>query len=377
MGQADEITLKSADNSINISGELLEFANGTYIVETSFGPLRIAGENVECFGEGCPVVVVENVGPVVWDVSLWGKRRAFTEHVEKLAELIDEKSGGDFTLNLDYGGLSPSRENLDGIAAGKFEMAQFCVGYHPEKTPTLTVLELPFLGTSTLELERKASENIYNHPAAIAEMDGWNATLLMPSPQPQQNIAGVGQPPMSLADFTGMKIRATGGIGEAVSAMGAEAFAIPAPGVKDALSTGEINAASFAPHAHMAFGTLENAFWWTTNLNPGTSNCPIVVNSDALEGLSDTHRIALTSSIDAAVDHYVDHYTNVTMAAFEPALRERGIIELTINDQILSAIDEVVAAPVANAWIADKSAMGLPAQELYDLLISTVNGGGS
>jgi len=79
-----------------------------------------------------------------WNVSLWGKRRAFTEHVEKLAELVAEKTDGDFTLNLSYGGLSKNRENLDGISIGAFEMAQFCAGYHRDKNPTITVLELPF-----------------------------------------------------------------------------------------------------------------------------------------------------------------------------------------------------------------------------------------
>ena len=43
---------------------------------------------------------------VEWNVSLWGQRRAFTEHVEKLAELVSEKTGGEFTLNISYGGLS-------------------------------------------------------------------------------------------------------------------------------------------------------------------------------------------------------------------------------------------------------------------------------
>ena len=28
-----------------------------------------------------------------WNVSVWGKRRAFTEHVEKLAELVSAKPG--------------------------------------------------------------------------------------------------------------------------------------------------------------------------------------------------------------------------------------------------------------------------------------------
>jgi len=32
-----------------------------------------------------------------WNVSLWGKRRAFTEHVEKLAELVETKTNGTAT----------------------------------------------------------------------------------------------------------------------------------------------------------------------------------------------------------------------------------------------------------------------------------------
>ncbi|MEL6700109.1 MAG: C4-dicarboxylate ABC transporter substrate-binding protein, partial [Pseudomonadota bacterium] len=133
-----------------------------------------------------------------WNVSLWGKRRAFTEHVEKLAELVDAKTGGEFTLNISYGGLSNNRENLDGISIGAFEMAQFCAGYHRDKNPSITVLELPFLGVETLEQERKVSQALYQHPAAVADLARWNATLLMPSPLPQYNIVGKGDAPAAL-----------------------------------------------------------------------------------------------------------------------------------------------------------------------------------
>ncbi|MCI5096979.1 MAG: C4-dicarboxylate ABC transporter substrate-binding protein, partial [Rhodobacteraceae bacterium] len=88
-----------------------------------------------------------------WNVSVWGKPRAFTEHIEKLADLVSEKTDGGFTLNISYGGLSKNRENLDGISIGAFEMAQFCAGYHRDKNPSITVLELPFLGISSLEQE--------------------------------------------------------------------------------------------------------------------------------------------------------------------------------------------------------------------------------
>ena len=97
-----------------------------------------------------------------WNVSLWGTRRAFTEHVEKMAELVSEKTNNEFNLNLSYGGLS--------------------------KNPSITVLELPFLGISSLEQGSQISQALYQHSAVVEDMARWNATLLMPSPLPQYNI---------------------------------------------------------------------------------------------------------------------------------------------------------------------------------------------
>ena len=240
-----------------------------------------------------------------WNVSLWGKRRAFTEHVEKLAELVNTKTNGEFTLNISYGGLSKNRENLDGISIGAFEMAQFCAGYHADKNPSITVLELPFLGVSSLEEERKISQALYQHPAAVADLARWNATLLMPSPLPQYNIIGVGDAPKTLSEFAGLTVRATGGIGAAMSAVDAVPTSMSATEVRQSLDSGVVKAVAFAPHAHMAFGTVEAGKWWTTNLNPGTVNCPVVVNTDALGALSDDHREALLGSVDEALDYYL------------------------------------------------------------------------
>lgn len=307
-----------------------------------------------------------------WNVSLWGKRRAFTEHVEKLAELVSEKTNGDFTLNISYGGLSKNRENLDGISIGAFEMAQFCAGYHRDKNPSITVMELPFLGVSSLDQEREISMEVYKHPAVQADLGRWNATLLMPSPLPQYNLVGVGDAPATLADFAGLSVRATGGIGAAMETVGAVPTSMSATEVRQAMDSGVVKAVSFAPHAHMSFGTIENGKWWTTNLNPGTVNCPVVANTDALADLSDEHREALLGSIDEALDHYIDTYNNKTMAAWGPALQERGITEVTFADSEIAAFKEAAAAPAAAAWIEENTARGLPAQELYDLVTGLV-----
>ena len=309
---------------------------------------------------------------VEWNVSLWGKRRAFTEHVEKMAELVSAKTNGDFTLNISYGGLSKNKENLDGISIGAFEMAQFCAGYHRDKNPSITVLELPFLGVSSLEEERTISQAVYKHPAVVADLARWNATLLMPSPLPQYNLVGVGDAPRTLADFKGMAVRATGGVGKAMAAVGAVPTSMTATEVRQALDSGVVKAVAFAPHAHMSYGTVETGAWWTTNLNPGTVNCPVVANTEALAALSDEHRAALLGSIDESLDHYISAYNGATMDAWGPKLAEKGIVSVTYEGAELAAFKDAVAGPAAAAWITDMNAKGLPAQELYDLVTGMV-----
>ncbi|MDC9719967.1 MAG: C4-dicarboxylate TRAP transporter substrate-binding protein [Gammaproteobacteria bacterium] len=323
----------------------------------------------------CAAVALAVSGEVLavqWDVSLWGKKRAFTEHVEKMAELVSAKTNGEFTLNISYGGLSKNKENLDGIAIGAFQMAQFCAGYHRDKNPSITVLELPFLGVESLEQERAISQAVYQHPAVQKDLSRWNATLLMPSPLPQYNLVGVGDGPKTLDDFAGLSVRATGGIGKAMAAVGAVPTSMSASEVRQALDNGVVKAVAFAPHAHMSYGTVETGKWWTTNLNPGTVNCPVVVNTDALADLSDAHRDALLGSVDTALDHYIATYNGKTMDAWGPTLEAKGIQLISYTADELAAFKTKVAGPAAAAWIEDTAAKGLPAQELYDLVTGLI-----
>ncbi len=308
---------------------------------------------------------------VTWNVSLWGKRRAFTEHVEKLAEEVKNRTNGRFEIKIHYGGLSKPKENLDGISIGAFEMAQFCAGYHRDKNPTITVLELPFLGVKTLDEEVAVSMAVYNHPATRKDLARWNARLLMPSPMPQYNLAGTGKPPRKLDDFKGMRIRATGGIGEAFKMVGAVPTSVTATEAYNALESGVVDAVAFAPHAHLAFRTIDIAKWWTDNLNPGTVNCPVVVNIDAYEALPPEFRKALDDSVAPALAHYIDNY-NRLLAKWDGILKEKNIEVVHIPDEEIARFRAMAADPIREKWIRDMSAQGLPAQELYDLVIETL-----
>ena len=306
-----------------------------------------------------------------WNVSVWGKRRAFTEHVEKLAELVSAKTNSEFTMNVSYGGLSKNRENLDGISIGAFEMAQFCAGYHPDKNRVVTVLELPFLGVANLAEEVAVSHAVYAHPAAVEEMKQWNARLLMTSPMPQYNLVGTGEPRTKLADFIGMRVRATGGLGKAFAAVGSVPTSVTATEAYQAMESGVVDTVAFAQHAHLSYGTINRADWWTANLNPGTVNCPVVVNIDAYEALSDEHRTILDESVDESIVHYLANYGDL-LKRWDTVLDEKGVQKVEISDTELASFRSTAADPIRAAWIADMEAQGIPGQELYDLVMSTL-----
>ena len=308
---------------------------------------------------------------VEWNVSVWGKRRAFTEHIEKLAELVKAKTNGEFTMNVSYGGLSKNRENLDGISIGAFEMAQFCAGYHRDKNPTITVLELPFLGVKDLAQEVKVSHAVYKHPAVEKDLARWNAKLLMTSPMPQYNVAGVGDAPKSLEDFNGMRIRATGGLGNAFEKVGATPTSVTSSEAYTALESGVVDSVAFAQHAHLSFRTIDIAKWWTVNLNPGTVNCPVVVNIDAYNALSDEHRKVLDESVDESIDHYLANYAKL-LEKWEGILAEKNVMKVEYTDEQIAAFRDKAAKPVRDSWLAEMKAAGVPGEELLALVEKTL-----
>ena len=285
-----------------------------------------------------------------WNVSLWGKRRAFTENVEKLAELVAKKTNGDFKMNISYGGLSKAKENLDGISFGAFEMAQFCSFYHNDKNPTITVTELPFSKEVSLARVAEIYKKVFEHPIVKKDLARWNATLLMPTPLPQYNLVSKTDVLTKLSDFNGMRVRGPGGIMGVLAKLGAVKTGVPFSEVRQSMDSGVIDAATFAPHAHLATKTFKVGKWASTNLNLGSANCPVVVNTDALNALSAKNREALLGSVDEAIAFYVDNYNNNTTGKYEKAVTEEGLTRVTFTPAQTAELNDL-AASVRDEWV--------------------------
>lgn len=312
-------------------------------------------------------------GPEVhWKMSLWGKRRAFTEGAEYASAQVAERTGGKFTIKLFYGQqLSKSKENLDGISLGAFEAAIFCAAYHPGKNAPLNVLDLPFLPLDDFGVMRKVHDAIYSHPSAHEALSKWNAYIYMSNILPQYEYMGRGAPPQSVADFEGKRLRALGGMGRAARMIGATPSTMPASETYTALQRGTVDAIGF-PYSYTfaAYKLDEIADWVTTNMSLGTVNCPSVFNTSAWEALPDQYKELLLSLKDGAYAA-MDAAYKAKDVANEKKWSEGGKIQMVqIPEEEMAEFRRIAGEPAWNAWVEENKDK-IPAQELLDLVLST------
>ena len=293
-------------------------------------------------------------GPkLTWDVSLWGKERAFTAGVERLARLIDRNTDGNWNLVLHYGeALSKARENLDGLSVDAFQAAMFCNFYHPRKNPALMALTMPFLPMRSWDDNRKARDAVYAHPAVQQELARWNAMTYVSSYLPQYEFLGRGEAPRTLDDWKGLTVRAGGGLGRAMKVLGSTPTSSTATEVYTGVQQGTMDAVSFPfSYGHVDYKIHEVTDWFTSNLTPGTSDCPVAFSIRAYERLPDQYKALLADVKEDVVQTQIQAYIEMDERNL-PMLR-RELQEVRYSDAELAEFRAAAGRPVIDAWIEE------------------------
>lgn len=307
--------------------------------------------------------------PVFWKFSVWGKSRALTAGPEHLAARLAEETDGKFQLKIFYGNqLSKAKENLDGMKVNAFEAAIVCNFYHPAKTPALMVMSLPFLPVKDFDSSLAVRGALYEHPAVLADLERWNAVPYTSTHLPQYEFMGTGEPPQKLEDWNGLRVRAGGGVGLAMEKLGAVRQSMPATEVYTALQRGIADAVSFPfTYAHGAYKLQEVANWFTGNLQPGTADCPIIVNKTAHEKLPDQYK-DLLQSLRPEVDNVYRTAYGKADEKYLPIFRE-ALTEITYSPETRAEFQKVAGEPIWQQWVSDNQET-FDAQGVLDTVLS-------
>lgn len=324
-----------------------------------------------------PVSAAEVDGPKVqWRLSTWGNPRAVTAGMEYVAEQVRQKTDGNFTIDIGYAEkYSKARENLDSLKLGAIDAALICNIYHPGKNPALMVYSLPFLPLSDWEVNRAVTQKLNEHPVFKKEMDQWNAMIYVNVLNPQYEFMGRGEPPLKLSDWQGKRVRAGGGLGDAMGKLGAVKTTTTAPDVYMSLQRGTMDAASFPfTYSHASFKIPEVSNWFTSNMAPGTSSCPLVFNKASFEKLPEQYKKMLLEMAPAAYDAQVKAYEDIDKKNL-PEFRKK-LTEIVYTDAQLEEFRKIAAKPVWDEWVqANKDRFN--GQEFIDLILQTAQTAGT
>jgi TRAP-type mannitol/chloroaromatic compound transport system substrate-binding protein len=262
--------------------------------------------------------------------------------------------------------LSGSRENLDGLQLNAFEGAAICNFYHPGKNPAWMVFSLPFLPLGDPAVDQYVRGKMFDHPAIVADMAAWNAIPYMSGLLPQYEILGNGDAPTELSDWEGLRVRAGGGLGDAMEALGAIKTSLPAGETSTAFQRGAVDAAAFPyTYAHVSFGIADEADWFTSNLAPGTSECGWVFNKTAYEALPEQYQTLLMDLRGMGMDVEQAAYASADETNL-PVFRDT-MEEIVYSDEQLAEFRTAAGQPVWDAWIAANSD-SFDAQGVFDAI---------
>ncbi|MFO1189950.1 MAG: TRAP transporter substrate-binding protein DctP [Alphaproteobacteria bacterium] len=310
-------------------------------------------------------------GPEVkWTFSAYGTKRPGTSVFDHLVGMVDEQTGGKFKINLVYGeALASVRETLDSVKIGAFEIGHVVGSFHPGKLPTANIFDLPFLPVGNLTVQYKVALNYYKLPEVTADAARWNVYLLTPTLLPPYELAGKGKPPLSIADLKGMRIRAPGGMGAALKAVGVTPNNIPSPELYGALERGMFDALAFPFYAHGAYKTQDLVEWYTTNFELGILATFAVVNLDKWNALPPQYRDLVVSLVPKALERHVPDVKEGDEKILA-ILKARNVRAVTWPEAEHKKFIDMVAQPVWDAWVADMTKQGYPGQKLLDFVLS-------
>ncbi len=282
-----------------------------------------------------------------WNIHVDGYPNTIA--MDKFAELLSEKTGGEVTLQMFHGGtLGSQPDAVEQVRAGALEVGNFNLGPIGPIVAEANVVSLPFVFKDVPHMFR-----VLDSEGGAAIAAGMAAKGLMPLAWYDAGARSFynGEKAINTpADVTGMKVRVMNN--DLFTGMIAELGGNPSPmafaEVYQALKTGVVDGAENNWPSYESTGHFEVAGYYSLSQHLIIPEC-ICVNTAAFEGLS------------------ADMQAAVTEAAQESALLQR---ELWAEREAASRVAVEKAGVVVNE-VADKAPFQAAMAPVYEAYFET------
>ncbi|MEM7043777.1 MAG: TRAP transporter substrate-binding protein [Pseudomonadota bacterium] len=300
------------------------------------------------------VLAVMTIG-VVAEAAEW---RAWNIHVEgypntvamdKFAELVAEKSGGNITVKNFHGGvLGNQPDAIEQVRIGALEIGNFNLGPIGPVAPEANVVSLPFIFKDTAHMYRVLESE---GGAKIAEgMAKQGLVVLAWYDSGARSFYNSQKPIMQPADLDGMKVRVMNNdlYSGMISALGGNPSPMAFAEVYQSLKTGVVDGAENNWPSYESTGHFEVAGYYSLSQHLIIPEC-VCVNADVYAALSPEDQAALKEAAEESAVLQRELWAERAAASREKVM-EAGVEFNEIPDK---AAFQDAMKPVYDAYLAD------------------------
>ncbi|UPW19004.1 TRAP transporter substrate-binding protein [Agarivorans sp. TSD2052] len=216
-----------------------------------------------------------------------------TEGMDKFAELVEQKSNGDFTIKMYHSGvLGNQPDAIEQVRIGGLEIGNFSLGPIGPIVQEANVLSLPFVFNDVDHMHRAMDGEVGEQINAAMEKKGLISLAWYDAGA--RSFYNSKKPITSPADVQGMKVRVMNNdlYSGMVSALGGNPSPIAYSEVYQSLKTGVVDGAENGWPEYESMGHFEVAGFYSLSQHLIIPQC-LCVNAGAYRKLSEAEQIML------------------------------------------------------------------------------------
>ena len=274
---------------------------------------------------------------------------------------IEASSDGRIQVKFYHSGtLSTLKRALEISSTGVADIVNLCPPYYPGQLPSFRAPTLPFLFSSATQASKVLTDMIPKY--FNKECESNNIKLLGIFTPPIYQLVNT-KSAQNIEEVKGFRVRSVGASDEILKALGAKPLMVAPPEIYTSLQRGIIDSVLYPVCAATAFKFHEVAKYVTV-ANVYTTNIIFAMNLDAYNALpADLQKVVSQAGMRAAAKcaavydaKEVEHFG---------IWKKKGINFHQLSDAEMARWKKR-AAPLADQWVVQAEAKGVPGREIMD-----------
>ena len=292
-------------------------------------------------------------------------RGARAEATQWFADQVAERSGGDLTIDLQWGGaLFKAEAAAQSIRDGVADLGSVIAVYYPQEMAGYGIADLPLENPDAWVGMRATDELMRTDEAIAQDLADKGLVYIGTYTTGEVSIGCKGAAIRTADDIDGLKVRGVGAYGDAFGALGASLVNMSIYDAYQGLDTGLIDCSQGYPYAVSALkqGEVMDSY---TLLDWGqVGGLGIFMNAYAYDALTPEQQELLTQVGSEMADEFGRLITDANEAAVQE-LRDQGVEVIELPEAERAKLVEE-GKPYIDEWIETASSIGLPAEALLE-----------